>query len=203
MGLNEDQILGGYPRQGRFVLEDGTIVNLADLLDKARDSLSGAIAVEEYPHKRNHEGFLFDFSKKFSIPANSTTYLLGRTNGKQAHLFGFRIKGTAGDVDIELREAPTISDVGTSETPISRNRWNVQATTIEVYSGATVSDDGTLLYTTGLVAGSGAQAKAAQDADDPREWVLATATDYVYKLTNNAASDVTVLAEFDWYEVEP
>lgn len=175
-------------------LYDGTVVELL------ADPGTNALYTIDVVHARIHNGHTFNFSAILTIPATTTIYLLGKCNANNIHFRNFSITADEGPVDIALFEAPTITDNGSQQTPVNRNRTSSNTPTLEVYTGATVSDDGTQLFTFRNFADSTFLVTSISTEIIPEEWILAANTDYIIKLENTSASAANISAAFLWYE---
>jgi len=178
------------PNTGRVINDHDEVHNIVDEYGMLKTINPEAVYV--------HDGVAFSFSYVGSI--SGVTYLLGRTNGKVVHLLGYHLVAASNAVLVEFFEAPTVTNAGTSQAVVARNRVDIKTPAIEVFAGTTVSADGVLLNTTKIFAsGSGAN-RVGGDATIPIEWLLKPNTDYVFKLT--PAGTTEVCADFTWVETE-
>ncbi|MFA5584609.1 MAG: hypothetical protein WDA09_10385 [Bacteriovoracaceae bacterium] len=102
---------------------------------------------------------------------------------------------STGEANIEIYEDPTITDNGTEQTPVNRNRKSTNTAGLDVFLTPTASDNGNLLMQEHFGAGQfgGGEVRGAN------EFVLKDTKKYLIVVTSEAASnDVTVV--LDWYE---
>lgn len=178
------------PQSGRMVNEHDEVHNIVDEYGMLKTINPEAVYV--------HDGVAFNFSFVGSI--SGVTYLLGRTNGKTVHLLGYHLVAATNAVLVEFFEAPTVTNDGTAQTVVARNRNNPSVAALSVFSGSTVSADGTLLNTSKVFASGQGANRVGGDTTIPIEWLLKPNTDYIFKLTPAATTEVT--ADFTWVETD-
>lgn len=149
-----------------------------------------------------HDGDAYDVSASGTLTAGAGIIALGRTNGKSVHFHGFRVTANQGPVLIEFFEAPTVTDAGTQISTPNRNRQSDKTPTMNVYSGTTVSANGTKLFERSILQSGGGAHEQGGDSADAGEWDLKLNTDYIIKITNQAASSTAWSASFFWYELD-
>jgi len=166
------------------------------------DPYANAIITIESEHAHIHEGEGFQISgEAAAIGAGASAYFLIDPI-LPVHWRDYRFIADGAPVDIELFENPTVTDNGTAITSYNRNRLSSHTAQVVVYSGPTVTDDGTRLYITRIVGtGTGANAKGEVEGL-PLEWVVDNGNTYLMKLTNNDTSDVSIIYNFFWYELD-
>ena len=156
-------------------------------------------------HKRYcvENGWTYEISATGNIAAAGSLYVMGRVNGRGTELHNFFLVTDRTPYKVELFEAPTVTGDGTPLAPRNKNR-NVadSETTTEVFSGTTVSADGTLLYTIEeTFSGTGSHVQGG-DTVFTNEWILKENTDYVFKITNtDGATALNASFGFTWCEV--
>lgn len=162
--------------------------------------LSGSNRVVSEVQSAVHDGMSFSYSAHSSIAAGSSLILLGRTGSRQVHFDGFKCDISQTPFLIEFFEAPTVTTTGTLQSTQRRNRANTNASQMLVYSNATVSANGTLIDDDQLLlVGQGANVLSGTGTIEDG-WVLKANTDYIIKLTNQAASTTNFNAKFSWHE---
>ena len=171
------------------------------LRDLSADAITDGLVVIDAIHNLTHTGNMHVFSIKGTVAIGATGYFLGRVGTIKAHLLHYYINTNDGPVDITFYEAPTISVVGTLQTVRNKNRNYADTNNLSVYTGPTVTGDGTLLYTTGVLASAQGSHFIDSAAIDPDEWVLAANTDYLFKVVNTSGRVVTFLAHWQWLEL--
>lgn len=187
------------PETGREVKEDGTIINTADIISNAVDK-SGGIRTNSELQSAVHDGNMYSFTSHGTLSAGSSLILLGRVGSKQVHFDGFDMDVSQGAFLVEFFEAPTITTVGTLQTTSNRNRASTTTATMSLYAGTTVSANGTLLADDLLLlVGQGSNVLSGTATIDDG-WVLKANTDYIIKMTNQAASTTSYNAKFAWHE---
>lgn len=145
---------------------------------------------------------------KITISAGATEYVQFKSyygiNGDfKVQLRPPIINSNTGDVDIEFYEDPDITTDGTTEPNISiKARQLPDDREVEIYTDPTVNTDGTLLKDYSILAGLGQIAQSEFFSPDIPEFNLKHNTDYLFKITNNNASQITVYFEFNWLEGE-
>lgn len=87
-----------------------------------------------------------------------------------------------GNARLALFESTTVSADGAARTPQSRNRISAPTCPIGVFGGPTVTGDGTQLELVG-----------AQDPVTTCEWILKPGTNYLARLTNDAAGAIAAV----------
>lgn len=187
------------PDTGRFLKEDSTTINLADVVANAVDPLGGITFYDEMQHAI-HLGTAYSFSAHGTVAGNSTYTFIGRVTTKQVHFDGMNVGFQAGGVLVELLEAPTVSVLGTLQTVRRKNRATPKAVTMSVYAGATITG-GTMIFDTlpPIVSGQGNKIESASTGI-VQGWVLAQNTDYAIRFTNTTATAITFDANFGWHE---
>ena len=178
------------PITGRMVNEEDEIHNVVD----AYGSLK-TIGIE---HTAVHDGKSFIYTGVAQINSLATVYFLGRAGNVTAHLFDFFIKSDQAPMTISFFEAPTVTNAGSAQTAINRNRQSTRTATLAVFAGATVSADGTLLMTDKIL---GVQKDVTSD-HLAGEWLLKKSIDYVFKITNNSNQAANIAVGFNWVEVD-
>lgn len=86
---------------------------------------------------------------------------------------------------LEVYEAPTVTAIGVAEVFINKNRNSVNTAAVLLYSGTTVSANGTIMDATILPGGKsvGGAAEAIED-----ELVLKPGLQYLIKVTNKSGA---------------
>jgi hypothetical protein len=177
------------PQTGRMVNEEDEIHNIVDDY--------GSLKTVDRSHSAVHEGVSFTFSgSATNIATAGVVRFLGRTGDVTAHLWSFFIKADQAPMTIEFFEAPTVSDPGTAQTPLNRNRQSTTAPTLQVYVNPTVSADGTRL----LIDNIFGEQKTVTSETLEGEWLLKKNTDYMFKITNLSNQAAAINAGFNWLE---
>lgn len=142
-------------------------------------------------------GVYFSISGSISIPSLTSAYFLCRVNSHHRVIVGvMSISTTGGPLDTGLYESPTITDPGTSITPINVNR-TAGPSNIQVFGGPAVTSDGTRIMYSLVPAG---HKDSSSGGDSFSGIILAQDTDYVFKVTNTGNNTATVSYNFEWIE---
>lgn len=102
------------PVTGRMVNEENEIVNVVDNF--------GSLKTIDVLNSTVHAGIAFTYAGIASIPAAGHAYFHGKTGDITSHLMGFFVKTDAAPLTVEFFEEPTITNDGTPQNPIARNR---------------------------------------------------------------------------------
>lgn len=186
-------------RGGYLFASDGTTVNEADILRNATDATGAQIAMDEV-HAFVNRGIVFDLTAKISLPASDTIYVTGVTNGAVVHFVRENYTANLGGIEIRLLEDVVFTG-GTSLTAVNRNRTSTNTATLDLKSGATVTDTGTEMYMLGFPDASSPFGRTSQSGADTIPWVLDSGTNYAIEIKNLTADAKIIYAELAWYEV--
>lgn len=149
-----------------------------------------------YLHHKIHQGNCFAVSQLTDDVADDANLdFLLVVGAKEAHItFEGSSEGLAWNF---LYESPTITANGTEVTPRNRNRESSVTSTVTVYSGPSVSAVGTLLFT-GLFPGGVGNKTVGGSSSERNEWILASNTTYLGRITNKAGDtkDISFTATF-------
>lgn len=186
-------------RGGYLFASDGTRVNEADILRNATDATGAQISMDEV-HAFVNRGIVYDLSAKINLGASATVYLTGETNGAIVHFIKENYAANIGGIEIRLLEDVVFTG-GTPMSPKNRNRTSSNTATLEVKSGATVSNTGTQLYIVGIPDATSPFGRVAQSGSDDVPWVLKSETNYAIEIKNLTADAKVLYADLSWYEV--
>lgn len=185
-----------YPASGRFIRENANFVNLADIMGDAVD-VSKALKVIDLEHSKIHQGEGWNVSiESGSIASAGSLYILFRVVEGNPHLRSYGVTVSDSPVTIRLFEAPTVTATGTEVPVRNRKRSATDVNGIEVYTGPTVTADGTLLETDLLP--SGGNKVGGNTGSFYEEWILEEG-DYVLKITNGSNNAITAVINAFWY----
>jgi primosomal replication protein N len=181
---------------GAVFKSDLSVLSWADTLDRATDP-SGAIIQINLEHSKIHQGKGWEASIEIpSITSGANHYILFRVITAGAHLRSYSFTTSNGPVTLRMFEGPTVSTTGTEITPRNRNRSASDVNGVEVYTGATVSNDGTRLETA-LLPELGNKVGGNINSFY-EEWIL-NQGDYVLKITNGSNSAINGVFNAFWY----
>lgn len=178
------------PVTGRMVNEQDEVVNVVDNFGSLK-----TIGIE---NSAVHAGISFTYAGAAQIAALGHAYFHGKTGNIVSHLMGFFVKTDAAPVTVEFFEAPTITNDGTPQTPIARNRIASNECLMQVFAAPTVTADGTQLLI-GKILGD-KQTVSSSNLDG--EWILKKNTSYIFKITNTTNQTINVGAGFNWIEAD-
>ena len=162
------------------------------------DRESGALVSMDTVHQRIHSGALYSLDFIDLTLANNGTVetLIVVPADLNVHLRFAAECG--GDSRIQGYENTTVSDNGTLQTMINRNRESPNTASFSVYASPTITDDGDLLADGIILGGSGGKAIGGS-AGSFEEWILPTGT-YLFRLTNISGQSQIAYAQLDIYE---
>lgn len=202
------------PLSGRVIKESGDTVNVADVIESAASDVQGMadavgdatdnhgnVRTIETEHDETHAGRSFDFSFRAQIAGAATLYLVGRVGAKPVHFQDFAIKAASSPLVVSLLEGPTVTELGTPQPSRPRNRIRSSASTLAIYTGATVTDDGVMLFEDEMLGNATGQ-KIGGKEEYPAEWILRPSTDYAIKVTSGSEQAMNIAGHFFWYEPE-
>lgn len=153
-------------------------------------------------HERIHHGEFFSaFTYEAALADDGFSSILIQCAETMSCHFSYIVRA-GGDAEIQLYEAPTFSNAGSSLTVVDRNRITNNSPLTTLTTGPTVSDTGTLLEsqfipggTTGFLSfnpgGEGSMFK---------EYVFAPGTDYLLYAYNRAGGAQPMNIQVDFYE---
>lgn len=164
------------------------------------DDTTKSVEIIEWEHARIHAGKGFTNSRLFTLANNATTYHLFRNSSANnyPHIRTLLVSAGGSPVELHLYEAPTVTSVGTLQASSNNNRASSNVANMLIYSGATVSADGTFLASDIIAGGKGVGGAGTENAQ--REWLLKPATDYILKLVNVGAGNISYGLKIFWYE---
>ena len=185
---------------GREYKEDGTVINMADIVSAAID-LSGSVKTMTEFQSAVHNGSSFSYSaNQIGLANNGTILLLGRTGLKQVHFDGLSIQVSQAPFRVQFYEAPTVTNVGTILASRRRNRQNANISQMQIYMTPTIMANGLLLDDDLSVQVSQGAAKNSGTSSVDDGWVLKANTDYLIVMTNLSGTTINWSAKFTWHE---
>jgi len=189
-------VLKEHTNSGRFVRENAQLVNLADIMGDAAD-VSKALKVIDIEHSKIHQGHGWNVSiESGSIAAAASFYILFRVTDGNPHLRNYGVIISDAPATVRLFEAPTVTAAGTEVAIRNRKRSATDVNGIDVYTGPTVTADGTRLETTFLP--TGGNKAGGNTGSFYEEWILEVG-DYVLKITNGSNNAITSVINAFWY----
>lgn len=162
---------------------DGTRVNI--------DAITQSMSVIDHKHSMIHAGCSFTSSGLTTISPSGTYTIHLKTPATPATVHLQYKIASNNLVQLGLYEDATVTGQGTPIWAYNRNRPIETVNLMDVYTGPTATDDGTLIESQYLSSGEVAAC----------EFVLKPSTSYLLRMTEPTTSN-TVFASFklDWYE---
>lgn len=172
-----------------------------EMINAAFDPAGGSFKSIDSETYLIHAGVCFDVSSVGNVVANSGTLVFtGEPGALPVHFHDLSITSTSGPVLLELIEEPTISAAGSAVTPYNRNRVSTNTALMSVKGGATITG-GTVISARKInESGSGAHDQGGTGVFGG-EWVLPTDSTYAVRVTNISGGEVTIDANFYFYEL--
>lgn len=151
-------------------------------------------------HNRIHRGHMFEVNINDAALANADTLEVLLVVIGEAHFLRNVVVG--GDAKVQLYEGTTTSASGSEITPQNRNRTSTNVASCEVYSGPTITDDGTLISDQFLPGGVQKAQSVGAESRGWNEWVLAPGN-HLLRLTNISGAAQIAHIELNFYEDFP
>ena len=184
-----DKVGGGG--MGLTQIEAGNLQTISESVPM--DSLIDARVTIDSGHNKIHAGKHFVVSGQATLASAAVQDILFTVPaGKYSHVL-FTIRST-GEANSYLSENPTVSENGTLQPAINRNRVSANTSDISVHRSPTVSTPGTTLISYHFGSGQ----TSGGDARANNEWIFNEGL-YLLRITSEAANnDVSWIV--DWYE---
>lgn len=180
-------------RSGRLQREDNRFVNMAGKSGlRTEDELSTFI----------HEGFAWSVDADGPLLAAGSLRLLGVTGDKEVHFLGIDGLWSSGGIRYTLYEAPTVTANGAALVPYALNRPLADTSTMAVYSGTTVTDNGTKIGGAFLPATGVGVNTLSVSGGIAGGRVLKKNTEYLIVIVNESATTATYGINFTWGEAD-
>lgn len=163
------------------------------------DPANQALVTTDAIHRNIHRGVMFhvDKSEEGIADDGSVEILIQVGSTHNVHLSITVAAG--GDHKYELYEDTTFSGAGTALTPTNRDRRSSTTSASTFTHTPSISADGTLL-TNGLRPGGHGGNSVGGSGTGFAEWILATDTVYLVRLTNLAGTAKLLSLSLDFYE---
>lgn len=173
---------------------------------KSYDPYAYAVTVIQEQHRLIHDGYYYQTSGKETALANAgvVDFLLTVPAGTFPHIQTMKLNFGRGGIDFVAYEGTTVSGNGSAITTQNVNRNSSNTPSLELYSGPTVTDVGTPIFTLWVpptATGTGQSADGVAGIGQGSEWMLAPSTNYLVRITNNSGSTIDWSYEFSWYEI--
>ena len=175
---------------GRYLLEDDTVANIADLISRdgafARVMYAGGVRPVVDGHTQLHRGRMFHASTTFAGLANNASYnVIFTTADDCPHVV--TMPALDGSFEYDIYEGVTFT--GGTAVPIA----NHKRTSDNTYAGAfvhtpTITDDGTTITGPKFFPGGSGPHSGGAIGDFGDEIICKTATSYLFRITNRAGA---------------
>lgn len=158
------------------------------------DPIEKSLMVTEHPHSELHAGHSFVVSSIASILGGATFECVITPGDQNCHMV-MHCSTSGNGIISAVYEGPSFTG-GTPVTPINRNRQLNTASTATFVHTPSVTGDGTLLMTFH----TDSTKQSGQSERGTEEFVLATNTSYLIRITVDAGAAATFSGVMDWYE---
>lgn len=161
------------------------------------DISSTSLVVIDVPHWHLHNGRVFCCSGQTTLGSNASfdVLLITPNSGARVHLEPF-VRASV-EANFSLFEGVAVSANGTPATALNRDRNSTRTSALQLFTGPTVTNTGTLLRNPHF--GSG-QTRGGEDRS-VLEWILRANTRYLFRITSEATAN-DIFWTLDWYEAE-
>jgi len=175
-----------------IISEDGHVVDIDPVYD--------AIISIDPIHHLIHEGKFFGTHMyDIAVSNNGKLEMYIATGSSPMHV---RVTGIAGGFGtLEIFEGSTVSSTGSALTIANRNRLSSNTPDCTVYSGPTVTGDGTTIYRTLTTGGTGPQSTGGVSGSGYEEYIFNPSEVYLVRITNMAGNNQPLSLELNFYEV--
>jgi hypothetical protein len=176
------------PHSGRLIAEDGSIVNVADLMGVSGVYVlplaAGGIRGVADAHTRIHRGEMYRVGLIVASVSDNASVDIILTTPEDDWPHVVLHPALDGSADVLFYEGPTFTG-GTAMTPRNLKRTSTNTWGGTVVHTPSVSGVGTLLMECHIPGGTGPHASGGGNGFD-EEWVLKAETSYLIRLTNRA-----------------
>jgi len=172
--------------------EDGHVVDI----DHVYDAMINIDPI----HHLIHEGKFFGtYMQDISVANDGKLEMYIIVGSSPMHV---RVTGvTGGFGTLEMFEGSTASSNGTPLVLTNRNRLSSNTADGTVYSEPTVTGDGTAIYKTLIIGGSGPKSTGGISAGGYEEYIFNPGEAYLVRITNMAGNNQPLSLELNFYEV--
>ena len=162
------------------------------------DGVANALVTIDTIHNWIHEGVVYTATElDLTLAADASIELLLRVPAATYVHFGADA-AVGSDASVWFFEDPTSTDDGSAVSRINRNRASANTSSLLVFTGPTLTGDGTKLSEGLIPGGSGGNANGGQ-AVSLMEWIL-NEGDYLVRLTNEDGGASADSIALHWYE---
>jgi len=162
------------------------------------DDSTHSLVCIEYAHNEIHSGrhfFLRNWVDLTDAGATATFLFRVTDTNRWPHAI-WNISGES-EFTFELFEDATITDTGTWVNIQNSNRNSGNAATVQAYGDPSYSDIGTLIWAGKIGSGKAVGGVSGRDDD---EFIGKQNTDYIFRITKDAAGTHWLEYDFLWYE---
>lgn len=166
------------------------------------DPASRAIVVD-IDHDNIHLGKEFrSWINAGSLAAGASVNILIKTGAKEVHWRPSNPKPTSDKLRVKFFKDATASADGTPLPKINANQVIDAASTIGLFSGPTLTADGSQLHESFLPGATGVGGvRNGSELGPGAEWPLKPSTNYLIRYTNESSGASILNVTFDWYEI--
>lgn len=141
-------------------------------------------------------GLVYHYTNNGSITSGSSVYFMGCTDSRTIHFLDYELISDSSPIIIDFYEAPTVTANGTLVNSSNMNRQSYLNSSLTLYGGPTITNEGTLLFRKAILTDK----KASGELATSLNWVLDSETCYLFKITNQAGATITYYSNFFWNE---
>lgn len=181
---------GLLPSTGRIRLEDGTVINIGDLINTGAGARVATLMASgnrpaDDPHSRIHQGKMYHTGAIVASLANDASFNVILTTPASDYPHVVMSPSLDGSTDVFIFEGATFTG-GTSLSIVNLNRNS--SNTFDgsaVHTPATIPSDGTQIFGCHVSGSTGPHAGGTGDGFD-FEYDLKPSTNYLFRITNRS-----------------
>ena len=166
-----------------------------DIIRVDNSEIDGAVPIQDYAHKEIHKGKAFFVKGWQDVDGADTVVNFLFVTGATTPHATWNVGGES-EFTLELYEDTTVSANGTPVTVYNHKRDSSNTSTVSAYTGPTITGDGTKIWSGKI--GSGRNATEERGASG--ELIAKTNSNYLFRITKNAANVHYFDYDFNWYE---
>jgi hypothetical protein len=137
-----------------------------------------------------HKGLAYTYSEEFDLGPGESLVLLGVPGAEDVHFHDMNFMASGGPVHVELLRNPTVSDYGSPAESKNRKMSSSRKSSMQIYTGATLSADGEELFSTTIYVDTGVGVIQSQSGSGvlTGSWLLDVYGDvYAVRVTSGVA----------------
>lgn len=186
------------PATGRVMMEDDSIINVADYLINTQDPNSKHITTISTTHHLVHEGKMFTSNHIFEdVPDNGKVYFMHKIGSKPVH--AITEYDCEGKTYVKSYAGPVITSNGSLVPYFNRNTLSSEIPTNQNYEGPTISSLGTLRLSQLVLGGLGPQS-TGQRGSNSIESIFSPNTFVLLEFHNVSGQSKDIALTMHWYE---